>query len=61
MPSTGEARNFNLMRAGEWKGRCERPTFGNMPTVRLMLKGASLADVPLVQASIAPCYSCTDR
>lgn len=49
------------MRAGEWKGRCERPTFGNMPTVRLMLKGASLADVPLVQASIAPCYSCTDR
>jgi Ni,Fe-hydrogenase III large subunit len=37
------------------------PSFSNMPTVRLMLKGASLADAPLVQASIDPCYSCTDR
>jgi len=37
------------------------PSFCNMPTVRLMLQGASLADVPLVQASIDPCYSCTDR
>jgi ech hydrogenase subunit E len=37
------------------------PSFMNMPTVRVMLKGASLADVPLIQASIDPCYSCTDR
>jgi Ni,Fe-hydrogenase III large subunit len=26
-----------------------------------MVKGGSLADVPLVQAAIDPCYSCTDR
>jgi len=37
------------------------PSFVNMPTVRLMLKGATLADAPLIQASIDPCYSCTDR
>jgi Ni,Fe-hydrogenase III large subunit len=37
------------------------PSFMNMPTVRVMLEGASLADVPLIQASIDPCYSCTDR
>jgi ech hydrogenase subunit E len=37
------------------------PSFANMPTVKLMLKGASLADAPLIQASIDPCYSCTDR
>lgn len=37
------------------------PSFANMPTVRLMLQGAGLADVPLIQASIDPCYSCTDR
>lgn len=37
------------------------PSFVNMPTVRLMMQGASLADVPLIQASIDPCYSCTDR
>lgn len=37
------------------------PSFVNMPTVRLMLQGATLADAPLIQASIDPCYSCTDR
>jgi hypothetical protein len=37
------------------------PSFVNMPTVRLMVQGATLADVPLIQASIDPCYACTDR
>jgi len=37
------------------------PSFVNMPTVRLMVQGATLADVPLIQASIDPCYSCTSR
>lgn len=37
------------------------PTFVNMPTVRLMVLGADLADVSLIQASIDPCYSCTSR
>jgi len=26
-----------------------------------MVKEQTLADVPLIQASIDPCYSCTDR
>jgi Ni,Fe-hydrogenase III large subunit len=37
------------------------PTYMNMPAVRWMVKGARLADTPLIQASIDPCYSCTDR
>ena len=37
------------------------PTYANMPAVRYMVQGARLADVPLIQASIDPCYSCTDR
>ena len=37
------------------------PTFPNIPTVQPMVLGADLADVPLIQASIDPCYSCTDR
>ena len=37
------------------------PSFANMPSVRLMVQGATLADVPLIQASIDPCYSCTSR
>jgi Ni,Fe-hydrogenase III large subunit len=37
------------------------PTFANIPTVMPMLRGAVLADVPLIQGSLDPCYSCTDR
>ncbi len=37
------------------------PTFANIPTAVPMVTGGSLADVPLVQAAIDPCYSCTDR
>ena len=37
------------------------PTYANMPAIRWMVQGARLADTPLIQASIDPCYSCTDR
>jgi Ni,Fe-hydrogenase III large subunit len=37
------------------------PSFANIPTVAAMVKGGELADVPLVQAAVDPCYSCTDR
>jgi Ni,Fe-hydrogenase III large subunit len=37
------------------------PTYANMPAIRHMVRGARLADTPLIQASIDPCYSCTDR
>ena len=41
--------------------RIRTPTFQNMPTVRPMVRGMTLADAPLIQASIDPCYSCNDR
>ena len=37
------------------------PTFTNMPAVRWMVQGSRVADAPLIQASVDPCYSCTDR
>jgi Ni,Fe-hydrogenase III large subunit len=37
------------------------PTFLNIPTVAVMVQGNEFADVPLIQASVDPCYSCTDR
>jgi Ni,Fe-hydrogenase III large subunit len=37
------------------------PTFANMPSMQWAVIGAQLADAPLIQASIDPCYSCTDR
>lgn len=37
------------------------PTFANMPTVQRMVLGQGISDLGLIQASIDPCYSCTDR
>jgi Ni,Fe-hydrogenase III large subunit len=37
------------------------PTFANIPSVMGMLKGNEFADMPLIQAALDPCYSCTDR
>jgi ech hydrogenase subunit E len=41
--------------------RVRTPTFANMPTARVMVIGQTLSDLGLIQASIDPCYSCTDR
>jgi Ni,Fe-hydrogenase III large subunit len=41
--------------------RVRTPTFANMPTAKVMVIGQSLSDLGLIQASIDPCYSCTDR
>ena len=37
------------------------PSFANIPTVMAMVKGNEFSDVPLIQAAVDPCYSCTDR
>ena len=37
------------------------PTLANLPAVAEMLKGAYLADVPIVVAAIDPCMGCMDR
>jgi Ni,Fe-hydrogenase III large subunit len=64
-----EAPRGELMYSVSWKEgsrnpsrvHVRTPTYVNMPAVRWMVKGARLADTPLIQASIDPCYSCTDR
>jgi Ni,Fe-hydrogenase III large subunit len=37
------------------------PTFVNIPAVETMCLGQHLADMPIIQASVDPCCSCTDR
>jgi Ni,Fe-hydrogenase III large subunit len=37
------------------------PSFANIPSVTAMVKKNTIADVPLIQAALDPCYSCTDR
>lgn len=64
-----EAPRGEVMYSVSWKENSRNParvhvrtpTFANMPAIRYMVMGARLADTPLIQASIDPCYSCTDR
>ncbi len=64
-----EAPRGEVMYSVTWKENSRNParvhvrtpTYVNMPAVRWMVLGARLADTPLIQASIDPCYSCTDR
>jgi Ni,Fe-hydrogenase III large subunit len=37
------------------------PTFANMPAAAALAVGQPQADLPLIQASIDPCYACTDH
>lgn len=41
--------------------KARAPTLGNIPSVIEMMKGGTIADIPIVLASIDPCFSCTDR
>jgi Ni,Fe-hydrogenase III large subunit len=64
-----EAPRGEVMYSVSWKEGSKNParvhvrtpTFAVMPAIRWMVQGARLADTPLIQASIDPCYSCTDR
>jgi Ni,Fe-hydrogenase III large subunit/Ni,Fe-hydrogenase III component G len=58
----GEDVHFIITGVGKpYRWRVRAPTYQNIPALRAMLRGASLADAPLTIASIDPCFSCTDR
>jgi len=42
-----------------WRPRA--PSYNNLASVPLMLRGEKLADAPIIIASIDPCFSCTDH
>ncbi|MCX7988103.1 MAG: nickel-dependent hydrogenase large subunit, partial [Thermodesulfovibrio sp.] len=37
------------------------PSYQNYQAISILLKGGSIADAPLIIASIDPCFSCTER
>ena len=41
--------------------RVRTPTFANIAPLVHMLRGAELADVPVIVLTIDPCVSCTER
>lgn len=58
----GEDVHFVITGRGKpYRWRVRAPTYNNIPSLKVMLNGVSLADAPLTIASIDPCFSCTDR
>jgi membrane-bound hydrogenase subunit alpha len=60
----GENLHYVRMKAGDdaleaWKIRA--PTYANLQSVKTMLVGSQIADVPIAFASLDPCMSCTNR
>ncbi|MEM0466808.1 MAG: nickel-dependent hydrogenase large subunit [Candidatus Thermoplasmatota archaeon] len=59
----GEVFHYVKMRENEspycWKVRA--PTYANILPWIPMLKGAQIADIPIIAASTDPCMSCTNR
>lgn len=47
------------MEIDSWKVRV--PTYGNIMSWLTMFKGAQIADIPIIIASIDPCIGCMDR
>lgn len=41
--------------------RIRTPTYANVLSFKPMFVGGTIADIPIVLASIDPCFSCTDR
>jgi NADH-quinone oxidoreductase subunit D len=41
--------------------KSRQPTMANIPTALELLKGQTLADVPMVLTAIDPCFGCMDR
>jgi Ni,Fe-hydrogenase III large subunit len=61
-PSRGVVLLFEI----RWKRhpcrvKIRTPSFVNIPAIEAISIGQYLADMPLIQASIDPCCSCTDR
>jgi membrane-bound hydrogenase subunit alpha len=60
----GEVIHYVRLEAGQstlatWKVRA--PTYVNLVSVPIILKGMQIADVPITFASLDPCMSCTNR
>ena len=59
----GEAIHYVLTgadnRLERWRVRA--PTYPNLQAVPVMIKGATIADVPISIGSFDPCFSCTER
>ncbi len=59
----GEVHHY-VMTGGDnrpYRWRVRAPTYNNLQSVPVMLKGQTIADAPISVGSLDPCFSCTER
>ncbi|ACJ17059.1 Hydrogenase 4, component G or formate hydrogen lyase, subunit 5 [Thermococcus onnurineus NA1] len=65
MTEAPRGENIHYVMTGEnnkvYRYRARAATYNNLPAVPDMMRGYTIADAPLIVASIDPCYSCTER
>ncbi len=59
----GENVHYVMLGPGNrvYRYRARAATYNNLPAAPEMLRGYTIADAPLIVASIDPCFSCTER
>jgi Ni,Fe-hydrogenase III large subunit/Ni,Fe-hydrogenase III component G len=59
----GEAIHYVLTGPNNrpYRWRVRAPTYANLQAIPAMIKGQTIADVPIALGSIDPCFSCTER
>ena len=59
----GELFYYAVSKGGDkpYRMKVRTPTLANIPALCEMLKGCHIADVPVILASIDPCFACMDR
>lgn len=59
----GELMHFGISNGTDKpeRWRVRTPTYANFPSIKPMLVGGTIAEIPIVVASIDPCMCCTDR
>jgi Ni,Fe-hydrogenase III large subunit/Ni,Fe-hydrogenase III component G len=59
----GEVFHYVFTGAGQrpYRWRVRAPSYNNLQSVPVLLKGMSIADAPISIGSLDPCFSCTER
>ena len=59
----GEVSHYVMTGAGQrpFRWRVRAPSYNNLQSIPVLLKGMTIADAPISIGSLDPCFSCTER
>jgi len=59
----GEVHHYVLTGPGQrpYRWRVRAPSYNNLQSIPVLLRGMTIADAPISVGSLDPCFSCTER